>query len=51
MNDTIKIKPMKGLKIRCPQSGRYLDPKGETKPRIAYWLRRIADADAEELKK
>lgn len=34
-----------GLKIRNPETGRHLDPKGESVPRSSYWLRRQSDGD------
>lgn len=49
MNQTIKVKPAKGLLVRDPITGRHLDKKGETKPKNAYWMRRLAAGDVIEV--
>lgn len=36
------------VKVRDPRTGKHLAEKGETKPRNAYWLRRLKDGDVTE---
>ncbi|RMG60283.1 MAG: DUF2635 domain-containing protein [Gammaproteobacteria bacterium] len=50
MNDTIRIKPAPGLRVRDPQTRRLLAEKGEVKPRDGYWMRRLACGDVVEVK-
>lgn len=41
---TFQIKPAKsGLLVKDPQTREPLKKRGEVKPRIVYWLRRLAD--------
>ncbi|WP_295899296.1 DUF2635 domain-containing protein [uncultured Vibrio sp.] len=42
---TFKIKPKKGLLVKDPLTRNPLKAEGETKPRSAYWLRRVQDKD------
>ena len=46
---TIKIKPAEGLTVRDPITRRPLAPRGETKPRDSYWMRRLAAGDVVEV--
>lgn len=49
---TIKVKPnpdKKGVKVRKPDTGKYLDAKGETVKKTAFWVRRIKDGDVIDL--
>lgn len=48
---TINVKPQGGLLVRDPVTREPLKPKGESKPRSTYWLRRIKDKSVVELKK
>lgn len=42
----IRVRPALSLALlRDPLTGRVLDPKGELKPRNAFWLRRLNDGD------
>lgn len=42
---TLYIKPAPGLKVRDPRTGEHLPEDGAEKPKIRYWLRRLADGD------
>lgn len=46
MSQTFFIKPTRS-QVRDPETMRPLAKAGETKPRNAYWLRRLRDGDIE----
>ncbi|EJY6446057.1 DUF2635 domain-containing protein [Salmonella enterica] len=45
MSDVLNIKPAPGRIVRDPKTMNPLAETGETKPRISYWTRRLADGD------
>ncbi|HDY3114912.1 TPA: DUF2635 domain-containing protein [Salmonella enterica] len=45
MSDVLNIKPAPGRIVRDPKTMKPLAEAGETKPRISYWTRRLADGD------
>ncbi|BDU38751.1 DUF2635 domain-containing protein [Vibrio nigripulchritudo] len=47
---TIKVKPVKGLVVRDPETRIPLKGAGEEKPRNAYWIRRLNDQSVVEVK-
>ncbi|AXG42209.1 MULTISPECIES: DUF2635 domain-containing protein [Photorhabdus] len=45
----LHIKPTPGLVVRDPETYEPLAEKGDKKPCIGYWLRRLKDGDVVEI--
>ncbi|KER01180.1 DUF2635 domain-containing protein [Photorhabdus temperata] len=45
----LHIKPTPGLVVRDPETYEPLTEKGDKKPRIGYWLRRLKEGDVVEI--
>lgn len=41
----IFVKPKEGLKIKRPDTNRFLAPEGEDVPNSTFWQRRLTDGD------
>lgn len=48
LTNSFYLIPNGDARPRDPLTGKPLDPKGETKPRSSYWLRRLRDGDVTE---
>jgi hypothetical protein len=48
LTNSFYLIPNGDARPRDPITGKPLAPKGETKPRSSYWLRRLRDGDVTE---